>query len=72
MAYISRNPFAREEIHRESIRPGDFGIKHVCAWCGNTNAHGNVFQYRVESDGGRKSEIPGHFCSIGCMRTYHT
>lgn len=75
MSFVSRDPFAREEIHRQTVRPfrvNGIAAKTGCKWCGNTNAKGNLFQYRVESDGGRKSEIPGLFCSIGCMRIYHS
>lgn len=74
MAYISRDPFAREEIHRQTYRKSDNAHlpKFGCHWCGNTNRWGNLFQYWVESDGGRKSPIRGLFCTIGCMRTYHS
>lgn len=68
MAFISRDPFARSELHRESVKPY-FG--QTCAWCGNLNARGTLYQYRIESDGGRTSYIPRFFCSVSCMRSFH-
>ena len=74
MAYISRDPFARSEIHR---RPYQFlssylaGVRRSCDWCGQLNRRGGLYVYSVESDSGRKSDIRGAFCSIGCMRSYH-
>jgi len=71
-ALISRDPFAREEIHRERIYIGH----GMCRWCGRVNNGTNgrrwLFQYRVESDGGRSNNIEGLFCSIGCMRDFHS
>lgn len=68
MAYISRDPFARSEVHRDSVA---VGTSEGCRWCGS-NRKGKLYQYRTESDGGRKSEIPYRFCSISCMRAYHS
>ena len=73
MTFISRDPFARTEIHRE-ITTG-----HIdgCSWCGNYVAYnqvkriGKLFAYTVEHDAGRREPIKGLFCSIGCMRSYH-
>ncbi len=74
MSYISRDPFARTELHRKTIRPpmnyGYYGIRQTCDWCGQSRKDGTLFAYTVESDGGRKSDISGQFCSIGCMRSY--
>jgi hypothetical protein len=68
MTYISRDPFARLELHRHEMKSY---ISKGCTECGNRNARGNLFQYVVESDGGRRNAIEGEFCSIGCMRAYH-
>lgn len=65
-AYISRNPFAREELRRRSVTTSG-----TCGWCGGTRKNRKLFQYVIETDGGRKFEINGLFCSISCMRTYH-
>lgn len=66
MTYISRGPFARQELHKRSV-PAASG----CNFCGSTRNGAKLFQYYVETDGGRKSDIRGLFCSIGCMRAYH-
>lgn len=75
MAYVSRDPFARTEIHRRAFAPmnlGYYGLKQpTCDWCGGLNRRGALYVYSVESDGGRRSDIRGAFCSIGCMRAYH-
>lgn len=68
---IARDPFARETIIRE--RNYDAGN---CTWCGcmpHTTPKGRtyLFRYFVETDGGRKNAIPGTFCSVSCMRSYH-
>ena len=61
--FVNRDPFAREEIHKEPI-------KGKCDWCGNNNRYGKVWKYRIETDEGRKIEIGGKFCSLGCMKIY--
>lgn len=80
MAYVSRDPFARTEIHSR-----DVGVikSRGCDWCGQVLTNKKtaklaenagryyLYQYRVESDGGRKNTIKGLFCSAGCMRDYH-
>lgn len=64
---ISRDPFAREEVRREAVTATLQG----CRWCGGTSGQRNLYRYHVESDGGRRSTVPGLFCSISCMRSYH-
>lgn len=71
-ALISRDPFAREEIHREVVH----SLCTTCRFCGGTrhvrrDKCSSLFRYWVETDGGTKHEISGVFCSIGCMRSYH-
>ena len=68
MAYVSRDPFARQELHREQMEKSLF----TCDWCGGVNGFGKLFQYRIESDGGRKTRISGKFCSRSCMQSYHS
>lgn len=67
VSLISRDSFARQELHRETVLPHGA----TCKWCGNTNGKGSLYQYSVESDSGRRSDIPYLFCSVGCMRDYH-
>lgn len=66
---VARDPFARTELHSEIV------YDRTCKWCGGfkTTSGGKQFcyRYRSESDGGRKSDIPGNFCSVTCMRAYH-
>jgi hypothetical protein len=74
MAYISRDPFARTELHRNSVR---ITGNQTCRWCGQTRyMHGQpipfLFEYRTESDGGRVSEHSGLFCSKSCHDAYHS
>ena len=74
MAYISRDPFARQELHRrpaQVLNAAYYGVKRTCDWCGNVNHRGGLYVYTIESDGGRRSDIRGLFCSVGCMRSYH-
>lgn len=63
MTYINRDPFARQELHREIVS------NTVCSWCGTKGKH--MFQYRTETDGGRKYTHSGVFCSKGCHDAYH-
>lgn len=61
---ISRDPFARTELHRETIKE-----PRVCSWCG---WKGKMFKYRTESDSGWASEHPGQFCGKGCHDAYYS
>jgi len=69
MTYVSRDPFAREELHREKVK-----TSKGCDWCGQTRKGGKLFAYHIEPDGilCRKNPIKGLFCSVGCMRAYHS
>ena len=66
MTYISRDSFARTELHRVAIE-----TSQSCQFCGNRRKGGKLFQYQTHSDGGRVSIAPKLFCSISCMRSYH-
>lgn len=74
MALVSRDPFAREEIHREvEPSPKYMVLPPVsCDWCGGTNGKGKVYSYRIETDGGRTFPLKGRFCSQSCFRIYHS
>lgn len=71
MAYVSRDPFARQEMHRER----EYVVSRACDWCGGVRRTRNnrhyLFCYRIESDGGRKSDVRGMFCSKSCMESFH-
>lgn len=82
MTYISRDPFAREELHRVIVeRYGN------CDWCGNVRYRkgkpiladsmfpgklARLFVYITETDGGSRHEHRGQFCSKSCHDIYHT
>jgi hypothetical protein len=63
----TRDPFARQTLLR---KPVDAGGK-TCDWCGSESVGGKLYQYKLESDGGRSSEVKGLFCCDGCMKSYH-
>jgi hypothetical protein len=66
MVQVSRDCIARHDLVREVVR-----TKMGCQWCGGQRAKGGLFQYSIWQDSGRVSRIPGEFCGIGCMRSYH-
>ena len=77
MAYIRRDPFAREELHRSTTRGPLITIGgQTCDWCGGVSRMANgeprLFQYRTETDGGRTFHHKGLFCSVSCHDTYHS
>ena len=70
MAYISRDSFAREEIHRTvSDNHSD------CEWCGRQRiVKGQIrglYRYETQTDGGRTYPHKGLFCSKSCHDAYH-
>jgi hypothetical protein len=68
MTCLSHDAFARTELHRFTE-----ATTETCAWCGGTRKHGKLFRYEIQKDdGGSPSRIKGLFCSVGCMRTYHS
>lgn len=75
-AMVSRDSFAREELHRTAVHGhknevnGDKSAVG-CDWCGGHNSKGYLYKYHVETDGGSKHPIKGKFCSKDCMETYH-
>ena len=79
MAYVSRDPFARTELHSEYV-PKSALIWHdqigSCKECGNRSKRGGLYRFHIEHDdyiaGRRNSVIKGLFCSVSCMRTYHS
>ena len=69
MAYVRRDPFAREELHLER----QYGSNY-CSWCGcgrrTPKGREYLYAYRIESDGGRVSHLKGLFCGVSCMEAY--
>lgn len=74
MAYISRDPFARQEIHRSAIT--DYHGAQ-CQWCGSLGRalkHGGhrLYRYETQTDGGRCFVHGGVFCCKSCHDSYHS
>ena len=75
---INRNSFARETLTREVVHV-DHRTGPNCSWCGGLSfgaarqgAPERLFRYFIETDGGRVHPISGLFCSVSCMRAYHS
>lgn len=68
MPMVWRDAYARQELHRATIKPSH---GETCNWCGNLNRRGNLFQYRIETDAGRKFFDDKLFCSVGCRDSYY-
>lgn len=41
MSYVSRDPYARDELHRTEIKPVP---GRTCDWCGQLSRRGNLFE----------------------------
>jgi len=71
MTYVSRDPFAREELHKRRV----YTAKETCGYCGGVKhtpkGRTFLFSYWVEKDSGRKNSITGEFCSISCLKAFH-
>lgn len=75
MALVSRDPFARRELHRQvaTVRQGT-----TCDWCGNVRMSRHkvpvpqLYTFITESDGGSKHRHHGMFCSKSCHDSYHS
>jgi hypothetical protein len=71
---ISRDSFARTELHREIVNaPLN---NRGCYWCGGSRSKNGqlldgLFQYSTESDGGSTNVHKGLFCSKSCHDSYH-
>jgi hypothetical protein len=72
MTYISRDPFAREELHRVPILDMRLPEQQGCDWCGNKRKNGKLFVYSIHTDGGSTHKIEGRFCCVDCMEAYHS
>ncbi len=70
MTLITRDSFARAELHRTTFNREESGAA-TCDWCDSKNQYGGLFQYYIETDSGSKHEIDGLFCCIGCMKSYN-
>lgn len=66
---ISRDPFARQELHRETIDA--MGV--TCSWCGQPRKDNKLYVYWTEHDSVQSNRRThnGQFCSIQCHNDYH-
>ncbi|WP_024517005.1 hypothetical protein [Bradyrhizobium sp. Tv2a-2] len=69
---ISRDPFARQELHSFRVYVNAIGS---CKWCGSTRATKTgrryLNGYYIENDAGRRDDHLGLFCSKSCHDDYH-
>ena len=65
---ISRDPFAREELVRQTV-----ASQSGCDWCGQHRKGGKLFQYGTDRDDRpyRPNWHKGLFCSKPCHDDYH-
>lgn len=66
--HSERDPFARQSIVGRPVAAEG----KTCDWCGNEGKAGKLYQYIVESDGGRDSVAKGLFCCKSCFKSYHS
>ena len=80
MSLVSRDPFARQELHRSVVHIPHYNSylplssQYRCWNCGGTRKNGTIFKYRLENDDNsqRPGDVNGYFCSVGCMRSFHS
>lgn len=74
MRQIARNPFARQTLVREIVRPLAAG--QTCSWCGGVRItrgnHPCLYRFGTEHDAIHPRVVwhPGLFCSKGCHDSY--
>jgi hypothetical protein len=69
---VSRDPFGRRALMRRALRPVDLTEGETCGWCGQRNGHNGLYQYGWSDDQRATVQpIPGQFCSLPCLRSYH-
>jgi hypothetical protein len=57
---------------RRTIRLDRFAkLRTGCANCGETNKHGNLYQYGAQRNEDKIDWHGNYFCSIYCYRRYH-
>ena len=74
MAMVSRDPFARTELHKHKTVCSDSRTCDFCDTRGRPVGKGyqhKLFRFHVQYDGGRTATISGLFCSTSCMKSYH-
>lgn len=74
MSLVSRDPFGRTELHKTKAWVSS---PCGCAWCGGNktdkrNGRAYLYEFENQSDGGRRYPISRQFCSVSCMKDYHS
>jgi hypothetical protein len=65
MRLISRDPFARQETLRVTVRTrGD------CSWCGSPGRKGHLYRYDTVTDGGTTYTGARLFCCLSCRDSH--
>lgn len=64
MTLISRDPFARTELHKKKVTTNG-----SCDWCGSETS---LYRFQTESDGGKVNCHTGRFCCKSCHDAYHS
>lgn len=74
MLQMRRDPFARQNLLREKMRPGYYpgNAPLRCEWCGSQKRDGSMFRYHTASDGGREYLDTRLFCCVGCRDSYYS
>lgn len=71
MALVKRDPFARQELHREN----EYDETQTCMFCGQQrkSKSGKAYLYRfyVETDSGHTYYDKAKFCSLSCRTSYY-
>ena len=69
---LSHDAFSRDSLARQHRPARTLPYGSSCAWCGNRNRHGGLFQYGTERDDrpGRVNWHSGLYCSKACHDSY--
>jgi hypothetical protein len=71
MRQISRDPFARETLMRDSVK-----TFASCSFCGSTRRDSRLYQYITQRDAvyvhAQDNVHKGLFCSKSCHDAYHS
>jgi hypothetical protein len=64
--HSERDPFARQDVVGRPVPAKG----KTCDWCGSEGKGGKLYQYTIETDGGRSHETKGLFCCKSCFKSY--
>ena len=69
MLRFRRDPFARTEMIRETIKNKHVISHFVCSWCGNSKLR--MYRYGIERDSGKIGWASGMFCDVNCYSSFY-